>query len=360
MKKYRFIILLTISFLWIVSCKKEQDQPISPSVGKYETGEFIINEGNFGKGNGSISYLNTEKQEVIPNIFQLENDRNLGDVVQSMQIIDDKAYIAVNNSNKIEIVDSRSFKELGVLENMPLVRYVVRTGQATACASLWGNSGQVVYFNTNNYEVIKSIPVGNGPEGMIHLYSKLFVANSGGLDVDHTVSVISDDAKDGIVNIEVGYSPKQFVFDTYGMLWVLCSGTGSWSSVGVKPSKLVQINPINLEVVQEVNLFEDLQIGSMGIDPTGTVIVVGGGYGVNGLYKVFVKHPEPPAEAFISGDFYGFSIDDANGDIYIADAGDYMNVGSIHHYTFQGKKLNDLVAGIIPNGVYFRLPVAIE
>jgi len=360
MKKNSYFILFAISILWITSCKKEQDHPITPPLGKYEIGDFIINEGNFGKGNGSISYLNTEKQEMIPDIFQAENNRSLGDVVQSMQIIDDKAYIAVNNSNKIEIVDSRSFKELGVIENMPLVRYIVRTGPATACASLWGNNGQVVYFNTNNYDVIKTIPVGNGPEGMIQMYNQLFVANSGGLDVDHTVSVIPQDTKDGIVNIDVGYSPKQFVLDTNGMLWVLCSGTGSWSSIGLKPSKLVQIDPISLEVIQEVNLFENIQVGSIGIDPTGTVIVVGGGFGVNGLYKVFVNHPAPPAEAFISGDFYGFSIDSSNDDIYVADAGDYMNPGSIHRYSFLGEKMNDFVAGIIPNGVYFRLPVGIE
>ena len=151
----------------------------------------------------------------------------------------------------------------------------------------------------------------------------------------------------------MGYSPKHFVIDHNRMIWVLCSGTGSWSSVGVKPSKLVQIDPINLEKVLEIDLFPDLQPSSIGIDLTGTVIVIGGGFGTNGLYKVFTNNPVTPTEAFLEGLFYGFNISPNSGEIYAANAGDYTNNGIIYRYSFLGEKLGEYEGGVIPNGATF-------
>ena len=51
-----------------------------------------------GVGNGSISFI-SEEGSVINDIYFEANGVQLGDVVQSMQIIGDYAYIIVNNSN---------------------------------------------------------------------------------------------------------------------------------------------------------------------------------------------------------------------------------------------------------------------
>ncbi|NOR88513.1 MAG: hypothetical protein GQ527_12985 [Bacteroidales bacterium] len=353
-KKSIFLLVIILNILFLSSCKeKVHDVPITPPLGNYETGIFIINEGNFGSGNGSISYINTSGQTIIPEIFQLENNRSLGDVVQSMKINAETGYICVNNSNKIEVVNYQDFSEQAVINNLPSVRFLSDDINGFSYASCWGSGGILKYINTSNNTVVDSIAVGSGPEGMFIAENKLFVANSGGLDVDHTVSVISLATNEVIKTLEVGYSPKQFVKDQNGMIWVLCSGTGSWSSVGVKPSKLVQIDPISLETELEIELFADLQPGNIGIDHTGTVIVIGGGYGVNGLYKIFVNSPETPTEAFIEGSFYGFSVNSSNSEVFITDAGDYTNNGTIFHYSFLGEKLGEYEGGIIPNGAVF-------
>lgn len=360
MKKYPFLLVVILGILIISSCeKKEKDVPITPELEKYETGIFIINEGNFGSGNGSISYLSTNENTISPEIFQLENNRSLGDVVQSMSISGEYAYICVNNSNKIEVINFKTFKEQGVISGLPSVRYFKSAEGDFAYATCWGNDGQVKVIHKPTLEVIDSVMVGNGPEGMFISNHKLFVANSGGLGVDSTISVISLETQEIVKTINVGYSPKHFVIDQNRMIWVLCSGTASWSSVGAKPSKLVQIDPINLETVLEIDLFPDLQPSSIGIDPTGTVIAIGGGFGVNGLYKVFINNPVTPTEAFLEGSFYGFNVSPNDGEIYATNAGDYTNKGTVYRYSFLGEELGEYEGGIIPNGATFRWDVEI-
>jgi len=355
MKKYFYLLLILVSFLSLNSCKKDTDTPPPIPLEKYEGGLFIINEGNFGHGNGSITYYNPTTNVMTQDVFQLENNRNLGDVVQSMKIIGDLGFIAVNNSNKIEVVEHNTFKEKGVINNIPSVRYIVGGYENTAYASSWGNAddehGQIKVIDTKTLEVTQSIAVGNGPEAMLFTDNKLFVANGGGLGVDNTLSIINAGTNEVIKTIEVGYSPKQFVKDQDGNIWVLCSGAGSWSSVGVKPSKLIQIDTKSLEITQEVELFADQMPANIGIDKTGLVMVIGGGYGFNGLYKVFVNNPESPQEPFINQSFYGFGIDAKSGDIYAGDAGDYTNNGRIYHFSFLGEAIGDAEVGIIPNGI---------
>ena len=354
MKKSIFYSAAFMLILFLFSCKKETDEPFTPTPDKYESGAFIINEGNFNHGNGSISYLNTFDNSVTQEIFQLENNRSLGDVAQSMKIINYFGYICVNNSNKIEVVNSRDFKEQGTIYGLPSVRYFESDFSDYGYATCWGNTGQVKIIYLPTFTVVDSVMVGNGPEGMIIMNQNLFVANGGNIVNDSTISVISLRTHEVIKTIQVGYSPKHFVRDQNSNLWVICAGTGSWSSVGEKPSKLIQIDPISFDILQEIELFDQIHPANIGIDGTGTVIVIGGGFGTNGLYKVFLNHPETPTDIAIPGNFYGFSISPINGEIYAADAGDYNSKGRMYRYSFLGEKLGEYEAGIIPNGVCFN------
>jgi len=88
------IILCAILF---ASC---QNDSISPNnlAGLYENGYFVTNEGNFGTGNGSISYV-SENGNVENNIFSQINSFQLGDVVQSMNSCFSCAHVASQASS---------------------------------------------------------------------------------------------------------------------------------------------------------------------------------------------------------------------------------------------------------------------
>ena len=113
MKTNNLITIILCAILF-ASC---QNDSISPNnlAGLYENGYFVTNEGNFGTGNGSISYV-SENGNVENNIFSQINSFQLGDVVQSMNIIDEKAYIVVNNSSKIEVANIDSMNSIATIQ----------------------------------------------------------------------------------------------------------------------------------------------------------------------------------------------------------------------------------------------------
>ena len=69
----------------------------SPSIEKV----YIVNEGGFGIGNGSVSYYDVMADTVYNNIYQTANGVPLGDVVQSVFVHGDTTYICVNKPSLI-------------------------------------------------------------------------------------------------------------------------------------------------------------------------------------------------------------------------------------------------------------------
>src|SRR5688572_6108892 len=92
---YAFTLLTLITFSFS-ACDNEDEKP----KGKFQTGVFVVNEGNFLEADGSVSHFNLSTKETTQDLFgSVNTGRALGDVVQSMTIDGDNAYIVVNNSN---------------------------------------------------------------------------------------------------------------------------------------------------------------------------------------------------------------------------------------------------------------------
>lgn len=92
---------------------------------QYDNGVLISNEGNFGNPNADVSYIDQDTYEISNNIYQAVNNEPLGDVLQHIRIHGDKAYLVMNNSNKIVVVDRASFEKIDVItEQISLPRYI--------------------------------------------------------------------------------------------------------------------------------------------------------------------------------------------------------------------------------------------
>ena len=65
------------------------------------------------QGNAELGFINNGLKQRLDNVFQSANNRNLGDVFQSMNIINEQAYLVINNSGKIEInaISAKSRKQ---------------------------------------------------------------------------------------------------------------------------------------------------------------------------------------------------------------------------------------------------------
>ena len=352
MKSLNRLILagLLIFSVFITACAGDDPEP--EPLNKYNNGILIANEGNFGEGNGSISYYSFDKDTVANKIFEAENNRPLGDVVQSVIRNDDKVIIAVNNSNKIEVVDGETFKSIATVD-VKQPRYVVVYG-GKAFVTSWANGGKVYVVNLDSYEIVDSITVGNAPEGLIVVNEKLYVANTGqGQEQTITIIKLSDYSIVKTLNIDA-YSPCQLVKDVNGMIWVLASGQieydENWNVLGHLPAALVQIDPNadNLANHMYILIEEQEHPTKLGINKAGDKIYIGGG-SARGLYAMSISATSAPTEPIIDQANYGFIIDKVNDVIFLLQAV-YNANGKLIRYNADGEKLGEYTVGIFTTG----------
>src|SRR6478735_3744141 len=265
MKKQVFQFLpalaLAAGSMLFSGCGKDEENQVAER--EFNNGVFVTNEGQFQKSNGDVSAFSKTSKEVEAAVFATINNRPVGDVVQSMAFYDDKAYIVVNNSAKIEIANARTFKSEGVINGLKLPRYMVTTNNK-AYVSSWVKAdytnytkGEIAVIDLNTNTIIKTIPVGWLPERILITNNKLFVTNSN----DNTVSVIDLASETVTATITVGDSPNSLALDATGKLWVL--GAGNFNAL--TPSKLQRINTTTNAVETTVTFpygsGEDLIVG---------------------------------------------------------------------------------------------------
>lgn len=353
---------LFISTLVLFSSCKEEPMPqpepepepipvIIDSLG-YMKGIFVVCEGNFNGNDGSIYYINDTIQ--IANLYETANNNNqLGDIVQSMTIIDSTAYIAVNNSQKIEVVNAKTFKKIGTIKDLTFPRYVVKvSNDEIAVSNGDGYSNNYVYIiNTNTFKKTDSIAVGAGPNKMLVNNNKIYVANMGGWSNDKTISVINTSTLQVIETIEVGDLPADMEFDNNGNLLVLCYGLTTydqdWNATIVSNSKLVKVNTTTYAVTTIKNF--DHQLANFSANGlaynNGTIY-----YLDDAVYSISTTNATPTK--LIDGYFYGIDINPTTKDIWVTSTSSTNSHKAIQ-YSPTGTKIKEYVTGFYPNAVVF-------
>ena len=149
MKKKILKISLTVLLIsTFSSCVKDSLNDVDLP-GNYANGYFVTNEGNFGTGNGSISFVD-DNGNVENDVFFSNNSFQLGDVVQSMNIIGDKSYVVVNNSSKVVVSNVDSMKYVSTID-LSSPRYIAKVSDDKAYITDWGINGvQVIDLNIEN------------------------------------------------------------------------------------------------------------------------------------------------------------------------------------------------------------------
>jgi len=120
--------------LSLSACEYEDDFPAGVGEGNIEA--IVLNEGRIGTNMGAISVLYRNGM-VSPDVFRVVNNRPLGDVAQSITLINGKYFITLNNSKKIEIVNPWTFESEGTIlyTQAGLPRQMVAISDTTAIVS---------------------------------------------------------------------------------------------------------------------------------------------------------------------------------------------------------------------------------
>lgn len=356
--------LLTGLFLVFSACR--DNDPDAPR-GRYERGVFIVNEGSFGNGNGEISFYDLDSLKVTNGIFGKENRRPdgtarpLGDVVQSMSIHNNTAYIIANNSNKIVVADAFTFTQTAEIQ-LKQPRYMVTDGN-TGYVTEWVSNDfrnppkgrvAIIDLQTNSTWPQDTISTdGFFPDQLVLRNKRLYVINSN----DNSVSVLNVDTRKLESKTVVGKNPNGIVADRNNDIWVSVSGEADFSAFPVvttlTPAKLLRF-AINGNALQLKNTFTfpDYGIGNLMVNNTGDKLY----YSFNKkTFEMPVSATTLPAQEFLNRSFYGIGIDPASNVFYGGVAPNFSSNGKMIRYNLATKApIDSATVGISPNGFVFR------
>jgi YVTN family beta-propeller protein len=323
----------------------------------YEHGVFVTNEGAFGNSNGSVSYVGEDSTSAVNHLFEMVNGRPLGDVVQSMAIAMDKGFIIVNNSQKVEIVDIKTFESLGVITGLEYPRFMVAVDKKKGYLTDGNFTGRVYVLDLNLLTITDTIPVGQGPEHMIIFEERLIVANSGGWGNDSTLTVIDTQTDQVIATWKTGDNPTDMVLDRNDDLWVLCKGQVVWEGWNIAKetsSSLCKMDPVTGQLKKKIDIG---QVGdyywplAIGITSDGKSLRF---LEAGGIYSIDYESSEAPGTPLIEGTFYGFGIDPESDIIHGLVAPTFTGAGWLIRYEPSGQIRDSIQVGIGPNRVVFN------
>ncbi len=352
------ILSILMMLISLTGCMEENVLPISDVDLFGSRGVFIINEGNYLYGNSSLSYYDMESGEVINNIYSLANRVPLGDVAYSMQIYHDKAYIVVNNSGCIHVVDANTMLHVATIENLPSPRHILFLSDDKALVSdLYARAISVI--NPQTYTVIGSIQTGDASlpynrhssEYLIPVGGKVFT-NS--WSFDNQVLVIDINEQKVVDKIEVGLQPLAMVKDMNNNLWVINDGGYAGNPAGHEIPSLMRINTQThrVDLTLTFSSITD-NVGQIAINPAGDSLY----FICNHLFAMHVDDTQLPTEPLVyrnGRSFRALTVDRVSGDIFISDAIDYMSEGVVYRYKSNGKAVDTIGVGIIPGNFCFN------
>ncbi len=357
-KKRNRVVFRLVLFLFagtlIGSCEDEFGE-VNKTKSMFQdgTGVFIINEGNYGAGNGSLSFLNFDSLKIYNGVFQMANNRPLGDVPYSMTIMNDKAWVVVNNSGKIEIINLTDMKSTDTLTGFVSPRYVLPLSRQKVYISDF-YSDKVAVVNPQTLQVTRQISIGRCSEQMLLAENKVFVAfwsnfpypsleNNQLLVINAETDALSD-------SIQVGKEPNSMVLDKNGKIWVLCSG----GFMGDEFPTLWQIDPNSHEILKKLT-FPDIYTS-----PTHLCKNQAGdslfflSLDIYGMHVNAANLPETPILQSEGRYYYSLAVAPGTSDILLSDAIDYQQQGIIYHYSAHGTLKGSYQAGIIPGNFTFN------
>lgn len=184
MKKYLLgLAVLLMGTAVMTSCDPAEDYP-ETYLQEYSTGAYVVNSGNmYSKIESSLTAIDYASSTATQNVFKAANGRTLGNTANDGIVYGNKIYLAVDQSNTIEVIDKKTKKSIKQIKTTELLgnaegaepRHII-AGDGKVYFTTYG--GYVAAVDTTDFALQKKWQVGNNPEGLVIGNGNLYVANS--------------------------------------------------------------------------------------------------------------------------------------------------------------------------------------
>lgn len=352
LSRLAFYILIIVMTMTNFSCQKDEfgEQITSPQGYIAGPGVYVVNEGNYGSGNASLSFRHDLSGKVYQEIYRHANGHPLGDVAVSMSILHDTGIIVVNNSGMVEFVRLSTMKSIGSITGLPSPRHSVHHGKFTYVSDLM--RGEIHIINRQTMSLAGSIQTGKSVENMVVINNMMYAACWSSYYVNkpnNNVLVIDLNTRAVVDSIQLSKEPNSMAVDKHGKLWVLCSGGFLFEEA---PS-LYAIDLSSRSVIKSYTFNQGWDYPtSLRINHDGDEL-----YYLNmGVWNMGINESDLPATAIFQGGtyIYGLACDPASDRILAADAVDFQHAGQSYILSSQGAAIDSFPSGIGPSFFCFR------
>ena len=334
--------LFAATLLFTTSCRTDDPIDEPQPKGAYENGIFLSNEGNFGSPTATVSFISNDLS-VENKIYSANNGgAALGDVLQNIGVNGDNAYLILNNSNKIEIVNRYTFKKVAtVSDQVSQPRYIAFTGNNFYVTNSSGSSKFVNVYNSTTNAFVKKIDLTSSGERIVEASGKIFVQNAS-FGSGNKITIINPTSNTVEKEVTVPNGNIKKTISTGGNVYTIASTSTDSYIYKLSPTGVIS-STITLTGIANGNNLE--------ID--GTKFFFSSGAKVYSMDLSSTVIPTTPVLTLTDNSWsalYGFSVID--GKIYISNANGFTADSTIEIYSTAGTLLKTVTAGRGTNGFY--------
>ena len=377
MKKYLLgLAVLLMGTAVMTSCDPAEDDP-ETYLQVYSTGAYVVNSGNmYSKIESSLTAIDYASSTATQNVFKAANGRSLGNTANDGIVYGNKIYLAVDQSNTIEVIDKKTKQSIKQIKTTELLgnaegaepRHII-AGGGNVYFTTYG--GYVAAVDTTSFALQKKWQVGNYPEGLVIGNGNLYVANSnygaGGGNIS-CINLYNDNVE--TKNIE-GVNNPTSIYYAAGLLYVLDNQyyDASYNAYGENSLRTVEFAQGTSQKVADGNYAACVTTGAATTARTSVekvrphFFVLNAPYGGTPSVSVFVAgitQPQPMTLSEMPVSPCGIFADPLNGHIFVlsyrlGDSGyaDYNGNGYVVEYDSAGQKLHEYETGVGSCAMFF-------
>ena len=377
MKKYLLgLAVLLMGTAVMTSCSDDNDGP-ETYLQVYSTGAYVVNSGNmYSKIESSLTAIDYASSTATQNVFKTANGRTLGNTANDGIVYGNKIYLAVDQSNTIEVIDKKTKQSIKQIKTTELLgnaegahpRHIIADGGKVYFTTY---GGYVAAVDTTSFALQKKWQVGSYPEGLVIGNGNLYVANSnygaGGGNIS-CINLSNDNVE--TKNIE-GVNNPTGIYYAAGLLYVLDNQyyDASYNAYGENTLRTVEFAQGTSQKVADGNYAACVTTGAATTARTSVEVVrpyffvLNTPYGGTPSVSVFVAGSTQPQALTLSEmpvSPCGIFVDPLNGHIFVlsyrlGDSGyaDYNGNGYVVEYDSTGQKLHEYKTGVGSCAMFF-------